>query len=148
MAIVMKSIEYTHQGGVLEGVMAWDDASDGPRPGVLVAHTWAGRGEFEVAKACALAELGYVGFAIDMYGKGVLGVTAEENATLMEPFIENREFLQDRIAKTVEVVRAQSEVNAAQIVHDDALVTFADVPEALELIDAAFRAAMARMDAQ
>jgi cytochrome c-type biogenesis protein CcmH len=34
--------------------------------------------------------------------------------------------------------------NAAQIVHDDAQVTFADFPDALEMIDEAFRAAMAR----
>lgn len=39
-------------------------------------------------------------------------------------------------------------VNAAQIVHDDAQVTFADAPEALAMIDAAFRAAMARIGSE
>lgn len=38
--------------------------------------------------------------------------------------------------------------NAAQIVHDDAQVTFAEFPEALEMIDEAFRAAMARVGNQ
>lgn len=35
--------------------------------------------------------------------------------------------------------------NAAQIVHDDALSVFADFPEALEIVDSAFRAAMAQI---
>ncbi|QXT38296.1 c-type cytochrome biogenesis protein CcmI [Gymnodinialimonas ceratoperidinii] len=39
-------------------------------------------------------------------------------------------------------------VNAAQIVHDDALSVFADAPDALALIENAFRAAMARAGAE
>lgn len=66
MAIVMRAVEYTHQDVILEGMLAWDDAIDEPRPAVLVAHAWAGRGQFEVAKARALAEQGYVGFAVDL----------------------------------------------------------------------------------
>lgn len=38
--------------------------------------------------------------------------------------------------------------NAAQIVHDDALSVFAEFPEALEMVGAAFRAAMARIGEQ
>lgn len=38
--------------------------------------------------------------------------------------------------------------NAAQIVHDDALTVFADFPEALETVNSAFRAAMARAGSQ
>lgn len=115
MAIVTRSIEYTHQDVTLEGTLAWDDAIDEPRPGVLVAHTWSGRSDFEVNKARALAELGYVGFAVDMYGKGVRGTSPDENSALMAPFIENRELLQERIVRAVDVIRDQPEVNAAQV---------------------------------
>lgn len=115
MAIVSRLIEYTHQGVTLEGVLAWDDAIDEPRPGVMVAHAWMGRGEFEIEKARELAELGYVGFAIDMFGKGVLGTSAEENAALMAPFIDDRLLLQARITQALEVIRAQPEVDAARI---------------------------------
>lgn len=115
MAIVMTPIEYAHDGVILEGVLAWDDAIDKPRPAVLVAHAWAGRSEFEVAKARALAEQGYVGFAIDLYGKGVMGADADENAALMAPFIDNRRLLQARIIEAVNVVRAQPQVDATQV---------------------------------
>lgn len=115
MAVVTRSVEYDHLGVTLEGVLAWDDSVAQPRPGVMVAHTWAGRGDFEVGKACVLAELGYVGFAVDMYGKGVLGVTPEENTVLMTPLMEDRGLLQARIQRAVEVLRQQPEVDAAQV---------------------------------
>ena len=115
MAVVTRPVEYDHNGVKLEGILAWDDSLAGPRPGVLVAHTWAGRGDFEIGKACALAELGYVGFAVDMYGKGVLGGSPEENTALMTPLMEDRGLLQARIQLAVEVVRQQPEVDAAQV---------------------------------
>jgi len=78
-------VEYTHEGALLEGFMAWDDSLSGARPGVLVSHAWGGRGELECDKARELAGLGYCGFALDVYGKGVRGTNAEENTRLMQP---------------------------------------------------------------
>ena len=56
-------------------MLAWDDAKSAARPGILVAHTIAGRSEFEEGKARRLAELGYVALALDVYGKGTQGAT-------------------------------------------------------------------------
>ncbi len=58
MAIQTRSIEYRDGDIVLESYMAWDDAGDKPRPGVLVSHAWGGRGEVEEKKAEQLADLG------------------------------------------------------------------------------------------
>lgn len=112
MAIQTRSIEYTHNGTLLEGCLAWDDAQQGPQPGVLVGHAWAGRGQFTVDKAKALAGLGYVGFALDLYGKGVLGQSTDENGALMQPFLDDREMLQDRLKACLQVMRDQAEVDA------------------------------------
>jgi dienelactone hydrolase len=46
-------------------------------PGVLISHAWAGRDEFVLDKAKKIAELGYAGCAMDMYGKGVRGASVE-----------------------------------------------------------------------
>ena len=73
MSIQHRLVEYTDGDTLLEGYLAYDDAISGPRPCVIIAHTWAGRSDFECAQADKLAALGYVGFALDMYGKGVLG---------------------------------------------------------------------------
>jgi dienelactone hydrolase len=114
MAIQTRLIEYDCDGTLLEGYLAWDD-STGPSPAVAVAHTWAGRGAFEEGKARALAEQGYTGFAIDMYGKGVLGTTVEENTALMTPLVEDRSLLQRRINRAVDVLREQPEVDVSRV---------------------------------
>lgn len=105
-------VEYAHDGVVLEGFLAWDDAQAGPRPGVLVSHAWGGRGDFECDKARQLAALGYAGFALDLYGKGIRGSGPEENAKLMQPLLEDRALLQARMALALETLRAQPEVDA------------------------------------
>ncbi|MEM9495031.1 MAG: dienelactone hydrolase family protein [Pseudomonadota bacterium] len=111
MTIITRNIEYTHDGVTLEGVLAYDDAQTGPRPGVLVSHAWAGRSDFEVGRAKALAEMGYVGFALDLYGKGVLGTSAEENEKLMTPLVENQPLLTGRLNAAVDAIRAAPEVD-------------------------------------
>jgi dienelactone hydrolase len=109
--IKTRNIEYNHDGVILEGMLTFDDSRTGPRPGILVSHAWGGRGEFECNKARALAELGYTGFALDLYGKGVLGSTPEENTKLMTPFLEDRSLLQSRLTLALKTMQAQDEVD-------------------------------------
>jgi dienelactone hydrolase len=65
-----KEIQYKQGGTPLQGFIAWDDAVKGKRPGVLVVHEWWGLNEHARNQARRLAEAGYVGLALDMYGKG------------------------------------------------------------------------------
>src|SRR5436190_13389102 len=65
-----REVEYRQGETVLQGFVAWDDAARGRRPGVLVVHEWWGLNEHARNQARRLAEAGYVGFALDMYGKG------------------------------------------------------------------------------
>ena len=97
MAIISNTVCYQDGSHLLEAFFAFDDAISGQRPAVLINHTWVGRDEFVAQKAIKLAELGYVGFAVDMYGKGVLGASPEENARLMQPLIDDRQMLQKRM---------------------------------------------------
>ena len=97
VAILERLVEYSDGEQPLEGYVAWDDSRREPRPGVLGSHAWRGRSPLEEQKARDLAELGYVGFALDMYGKGILGANPQENAALMQPFLDDRPTLQRRI---------------------------------------------------
>jgi dienelactone hydrolase len=115
VSINTRKIEYRDGDTLLEGYMAWDESSSDKKPGVLVSHAWRGRSEFEENKAEQLAELGYVGFALDMYGQGVLGSSAEENAALMQPLLDDRALLQSRIGLSLEVLGKQKEVDQARI---------------------------------
>ncbi|ANE55492.1 MULTISPECIES: dienelactone hydrolase family protein [Methylomonas] len=97
MAIVSNTVGYLDGDVALEGFFAYDDAIDGPRPVVLIHHAWGGRDGFVAEKAKLLAERGYLGFAADTYGRGVLGKSPEENAGLMQPFMADRAKLQKRL---------------------------------------------------
>ncbi len=115
MTIQTQLIEYYDNGTLLEGFLAYDDNTRTQRPAVLIAHTWVGCDQAACNKAIQMAELGYVGFAGDMYGKGVLGTNADENAALMQPFIDNRGLLQARMLVALETLRQQQPVNPTQV---------------------------------
>lgn len=105
MNIVSNTVSYLDEDVLLEGFFAYDADLEGPRPVVLIHHAWGGRDEFVADKAKKLAELGYLGFATDMYGKGVLGSSPEENTKLMQPFMENRAKLQQRLHAALRAVK-------------------------------------------
>ncbi len=65
-----KTVEYEDGDVKLVGHLAWDDAVDGKRPGVLVVHEWWGLNDYARSRAEKLASMGYVAFALDMYGEG------------------------------------------------------------------------------
>jgi dienelactone hydrolase len=69
--VTSQTVVYKQGKVTLEGYLAWDDASTDKRPGVLVVHDWMGIGDHTRKEVERLAELGYVAFAADIYGKGV-----------------------------------------------------------------------------
>ena len=115
MAVVTREVEYQHRDVVFEGTLAVDNATAIKRPVVLVSHAWGGRDDFAIQKARELAKLGYVGFALDLYGKGVLGRDKDENRALMAPLLEDRLLLQARMDTAVEVASAQPEADASKV---------------------------------
>ncbi len=106
-----ENVEYSHNGDMLEGFFAHDDSSDGKRPGVLICHAWGGRDDFVIEKAHKLAARGYAAFALDMFGKGVLGASPEENQKLIQPFMDDRALLRDRMLAGLTTLSNQSVVD-------------------------------------
>jgi len=96
-----------HDGSAeLEGYLAAPSVpSSKPRPVVLVVHAWGGQDDFARSKASMLADLGYLGFAIDVYGKGRRGQTQEENSKLMTPWVQDRAALRTRLLAAVAAAR-------------------------------------------
>jgi dienelactone hydrolase len=93
----------------------YDDQFSGKRPAVIVTHDWSGRNEFATNKADRLAEMGYIGFAIDMYGKGIVGNTLEEKKALITPLMENRKLLGQRMTKALETLKTIDYVDSKRI---------------------------------
>ncbi len=115
MTIQTQTVVYQEGETRLIGLLAWDDAQTAPRPGVLVSHTWAGRDDFACNKAKAIAEMGYTGFALDLYGEGKVGSGPEENARLMQPFMEDRALLQRRMAVALQALQSQAQVDEGRV---------------------------------
>jgi dienelactone hydrolase len=115
MAIITNITHYLDGDVVLEAFFAFDDSIVGRRPAVLISHAWGGRDEFVAEKAKRLAQLGYLGFALDMYGNGKLGGSAEENNQLMQPFLADRAMLQQRIKAALATVKLMPWVDDSKI---------------------------------
>jgi dienelactone hydrolase len=99
----------------LEGYMAYDDMYQGKRPGVLVAHEWMGHNPYVRKRAEQLARLGYVAFALDMYGKGVLAKDAKEAAALAGRYKGDRKLMRTRAAAGLDVLRMHPMVDTARL---------------------------------
>jgi dienelactone hydrolase len=108
-------IEYADGKTTCEGYLVYDATIKGKRPAVVVSHAWAGQTHFERKKAEWLAQLGYVGFALDLYGKGMRGTTMEQNATLMQPFVDDRAMLKQRIIAGVSAIKQHMMVDGHRI---------------------------------
>ena len=108
-------VEYSHEDATLEAFIAYDDANQEKRPGVLIFHAWRGRDDFVCDKAKWLAELGFVGCALDVYRKGVLASGPEVNAKLMEPFMTDRNFLRNRMQAGLQAVRNHPLVDTGRL---------------------------------
>lgn len=115
MSIQTRLIDYVDGDTVFEGRMAWDSAVAGPRPGIMIVHTIAGRSDLEENRAQQLAQLGYVGFAIDVYGKGTQGSDIDKNRAWMTSLLDDRPLLQRRLLSALSSMRAQPEVDASNV---------------------------------
>jgi dienelactone hydrolase len=104
-AVQTKVVEYKQGDAVLEGCLAWDDAVHGLRPGVVVVHEWMGLGDYAKTRARMLAEMGYVAFAADIYGKGVRPKTPAEAAIQAGIYKNDRNLMRARMQAALDVLR-------------------------------------------
>jgi dienelactone hydrolase len=95
-ALKSQTIIYKHGGANLEGYLVYDDAIQGKRPGVVVVHEWWGHNDYVNKRADQLASLGYVAFALDMYGKGQVTDDFKKAAEISGVFKSDRNLMRAR----------------------------------------------------
>jgi len=114
-AIVTKTISY-RQGGVdLQGYLAFDNLLKGKRPGVLIVHEWWGLNDYARKRAQELASLGYVAFALDMYGKNKVTVHPKQAQEFMKQVTENIEVWRQRALAGLNVLKQQPNTDSNRI---------------------------------
>ena len=98
-------IVYTDGETKMRGYAAFDPeqlpkAEDGESPGapaVLIVHQWMGLTDYEKGRAKHLAELGYVVFALDIYGSDHSPTNMQEAGQASGRFKNDRELFRKRL---------------------------------------------------
>jgi dienelactone hydrolase len=108
-------VEYNQADTALEGFLAYDDAVQGKRSAILVAHTWTGVSDFIRTRSTELAKMGYVVFAPDIYGKGVRPKPPVETRQEMGKYTGNRPLLRSRVQAGLDVLRANPMTDTGKV---------------------------------
>src|SRR5690349_674686 len=92
--MLTKDVAYTIDGKTYTGYLADNESRGAGRPGILVCHQGLGLSEHAKERARMLAGLGYVAFALDMYGR--LAKSREDVMALIGELVSNPAELQKR----------------------------------------------------
>lgn len=108
-------VDYRADEVSLRGYLVDGENGSGQRPGVLVFHEGLGLGDFAVARARKLAELGYVALAADMFGDRRQARNLQEVATLVGGMRNQPEMLRGRGRAALATLAALPQVDAKKI---------------------------------
>ena len=112
--VMTKTIQYKDGDTVLEGFVAWDSEASSA-PGVLVVHQWMGLTDYEKGRCKQLAELGYVAFALDIYGKDNRPADRGEAGKMAGTFKKDRQLYRRRLNLGLDQLRAVEGVDKDHI---------------------------------
>jgi len=114
-AIHTEAVTYSHGNAALVGYLAYDDASQEKRPGILVTHEWWGLTDHIKQMTEELAKLGYVAFAPDIYGKGQITTDPSEAGKWSSIYKSDRGLMRGRMDAGLSVLKKQKMVDTGRI---------------------------------
>lgn len=109
------TVAYQDGPASLEGFVAFDDSKKRQLPGVLVVHDWTGLQDYARSRARQLAELGYVAFAADIYGKGVRPTDPKDCAVQAGTYKNDLPLLRRRVLLGLEQLKTRPNVDPARL---------------------------------
>lgn len=113
--VIGEEIDYSTDDLTMQGYLAYDDAIDGPRPGVLVVHEWWGHNDHARERARMLAELGYTALAVDMYGDGRTADHPDQASEFAGAVMGNVDTARARFLAAMKTLQAHPTVDAEHI---------------------------------
>jgi dienelactone hydrolase len=113
--VVGKTVEYSTQGVVMKGYLAYDENIEGRRPGMLVVDEWWGLSDYGRKRARMLAELGYTALAVDMYGEGKLAEHPSDAGKLATELMKNFDVAKARFTAAMDFLKLQDTVDSSRI---------------------------------
>lgn len=113
-AVVGREVAYRSGDTVMKGYIAYDDAVQGKRPGVLVVHEWWGHNAYARQRADRLAALGYTALAVDMYGDGKIASHPQDAGRFSGEVKQNMPLAEARFKAAMDVLHAHPTVDPDQ----------------------------------
>jgi dienelactone hydrolase len=112
----MKSEDVEYRADELRciGYLACNEAL-GKRPGILVVHAGTGLNAHIIERTNMVAELGYVAFAVDLYGDRKQAMGLEAGRQLTKPLHDDYGLLRKRTRAGLDVLMNRPEVDSSQV---------------------------------
>jgi dienelactone hydrolase len=108
-------IDYKQGNTQLSGYLVYDDAMQGKRPAVLMMHDRSGFSEDTLKDAELIAKLGYVVFAEDIFGKGVVPKTVPEMTQTITVYNNDRPLMRARASAGFDVLKGLPMVDPGKL---------------------------------
>lgn len=111
----IEEFDYTHASRQFGAYVAFDETISGKRPGVLVIHDLWGMGEQPKERARRLAELGYVGLAVDLFGDRQQPKSLQDALPLVEALRGDTRHFRDLLRAGVDILAKHPAVDPSKL---------------------------------
>jgi dienelactone hydrolase len=108
-------VKYSDGTTNFKGFIAYNSGMSQKAPAVLIVHEFWGLNDYPKMRAEQLAGMGYVVFAVDMYGDGKVASSVEEASKLAGSVKSDINLLRNRIKTAFEFIKKDSRVNPDKI---------------------------------
>lgn len=109
-----ETLEYSVNDVVFEAYVARPDGT--PRGTVLIVHDWDGVNDHEIARADALAQSGYVGVAVDLFGRDAVLEGMDDYRRETGALYADRDMFRARIDAAAQAVAGLDDVPAQMVI--------------------------------
>src|SRR5690606_17847275 len=114
-AMKEQAIDYKAGDVTCKGYLVYDESASGKRPGVIVVHEWWGHNEHTREAARKVAQAGFVGLAVDLYGEGKQAPDPQTASQMSSEIGQNLPLLRERFNAARAALEQQPAVDASRI---------------------------------
>jgi dienelactone hydrolase len=114
-ALKTENVDYSGDGVSMKGFVAYNEDTATAKPVVLILPEWWGIGDYTRGRAKQLAELGYLAFAVDMYGEGKTAETPDDAGKLATPFYTSATLCKSRFDAAMAKIKTYKFADANRV---------------------------------
>jgi len=114
-AVKTESVEYKQNGQIFEGTLVTPEKISKDLPMIVMVHNWMGITDETKLQAARFAELGYLVFAADIYGKDKRPHNVKEAGELATQYKKDRLLFRSRLNLALEKALQQKHVNKSKV---------------------------------